>query len=49
MRKHEENYLTYDLELVTVIFALKLWTHYLYGEEFELFCYHKNFKYIFTQ
>lgn len=49
LRKYEENYPTHDLELAAVIFALKLWRHYLYGEEFELFCDHKSLKYIFTQ
>ena len=29
LKKHEENYPTHDLELATVIFALKIWRHYL--------------------
>ncbi|MGV7994893.1 RNase H-like domain-containing protein, partial [Mycobacterium kansasii] len=49
LRKHEENYSTHDLELAVVIFELKLWRHYLYGEEYELFCDHKSLIYIFTQ
>ena len=32
LRKHEVNYPTHDLELAVVIFALKNWRHYLYGE-----------------
>nr|GEY01776.1 hypothetical protein [Tanacetum cinerariifolium] len=28
---HEKTYTTYDLELGTVVFALKMWRHYLYG------------------
>ncbi|GJR86426.1 putative reverse transcriptase domain-containing protein [Tanacetum coccineum] len=28
---HEENYTTHDLELGVVVFALRLWRHYLYG------------------
>src|SRR5262249_9891362 len=32
LRKHEVNYLTHDLEMAGVIFALKIWRHYLYGE-----------------
>ena len=32
LKKHEENYPTHDLELAAVVFALKLWRHYLYGE-----------------
>ena len=32
-----------------MVFALKIWRHYLYGEQFEVFSYHKSLKYIFTQ
>ena len=32
-----------------VVFALKSWRHYLYGERFEVFSDHKSLKYIFTQ
>ena len=31
LKKHEENYPTHDLELATVVFAMKIWRHYLYG------------------
>ena len=31
LKVHEKNYLTYDLELAVVVFALKTWRHYLYG------------------
>ena len=37
------------MELAAVIFALKIWRHYLYGEQFEMFTDHKSLKYIFTQ
>ena len=37
LKPHEKNYPTHDLELVTVIFALKSWRHYLYEERFEVF------------
>ena len=47
LKKHEENYPTHDLELAVVVFALKLWRHYLYGESFEVFSDHKILKYIF--
>ncbi|XP_058077847.1 uncharacterized protein LOC131226146 [Magnolia sinica] len=49
LKKHEKNYPTHDLELAIVVFALKIWRHYLYGEEFELLCNHKSLKYIFTR
>ncbi|GJS33390.1 putative reverse transcriptase domain-containing protein [Tanacetum coccineum] len=31
LKIHEENYTTHDLELGAVVFALKIWRHYLYG------------------
>jgi hypothetical protein len=37
LKPHEENYSTHDLELATIIFALKKWQHYLYGATFEIF------------
>ena len=37
------------MELVVVVFALKIWRHYLYGEEFQGYSDHKSLKYIFTQ
>ncbi|GFY95611.1 hypothetical protein Acr_10g0009960 [Actinidia rufa] len=49
LKAHEQNYLTHDLELAAVIFALKSWRHYLYGERFEVFSDHKSLKYLFTQ
>ncbi|XP_057494185.1 uncharacterized protein LOC130779535 [Actinidia eriantha] len=49
LKPHEKNYPTHDLELAAVVFALKSWRHYLYGEKFEVFSDHKSLKYIFTQ
>ena len=49
LKNHEHNYPTHDLELVAIVFALNIWHHYLYGEQFEVFSYHKSLKYIFTQ
>ena len=49
LKKHEVNYPTHDLELAVVVFALKLWRHYLYGARFEIFTDHQSLKYIFTQ
>ena len=49
LKKHEQNYPTHDLELVAIVFALKLWRHYLYGESFEVYSDHKSLKYIFSQ
>jgi hypothetical protein len=49
LRKHEENYPTHDLELATIVHALKIWRHYLIGHWCEIYSDHKSFKYIFTQ
>ena len=29
LKKHEQNYPTHDLEITVVVFALKIWKHYL--------------------
>ena len=49
LKNHEQNYPAHDIELAAVVFALKIWRHYLYGEEFEVYLDHKSLKYIFTQ
>ena len=49
LKIHEQNYATHDLELAAVVFALKIWRHYLYGAQFEVFTDHQSLKYIFTQ
>ncbi|GJU07991.1 putative reverse transcriptase domain-containing protein [Tanacetum coccineum] len=36
LKKHEKNYTTHDLELGAVVFALKIWRHYLYGTKNDL-------------
>ena len=47
LKPHEVNYLTHDLELAVVVFALKIWRHYLYGVRFEVFSDHKSLKHLF--
>ncbi|GAU45204.1 hypothetical protein TSUD_139090 [Trifolium subterraneum] len=49
LKVHERNYPTHDLELAVVVFALKVWRHYLYGSRFEVFSDHKSLKYLFDQ
>ena len=49
LKRQEQNYPTHDLELAAVVFALKIWRHYLYREIFEVFTDHKSLKYIFGQ
>ncbi|KAA3480868.1 pol protein [Gossypium australe] len=41
---HELNYPTHDLELAFVVFALKIWRHYLYGERYTIYTDHKRHK-----
>ena len=48
LKNHERNYPTHDMELAVIVFALKIWHHYLYGEQFEVFSDHKILNYIFT-
>ena len=49
LKHHKVNYPTHDLELAAVVFALKIWRHYLYGVRFEVFSNHKSLKYLFDQ
>ncbi|WMV36714.1 hypothetical protein MTR67_030099 [Solanum verrucosum] len=49
LKVHERNYSTHDLELAAVVFALKIWRHYLYGVKCEVFTDHRNLQHVFTQ
>ncbi|KAM2088514.1 hypothetical protein ACFX1T_032585 [Malus domestica] len=49
LKTHERNYPTHDLELAAIVFALKIWRHYLYGEKCKIFTDHKSLQYLFTQ
>ena len=49
LRPYEISYPTHDLELAVVVFALKIWQHYLYGETFQIFTDHKRLKYLLSQ
>ena len=48
LKVHEKNYPTHDLELAAVVFALKIWRHYLYGVHVDVFTDHKSLQYVFT-
>ncbi|GJT97455.1 retrotransposon protein, putative, ty3-gypsy subclass [Tanacetum coccineum] len=49
LKVHEKNYTTHDLELGAVVFALKLWRHYLYGTKCVMFTNHKSLQHILDQ
>ena len=49
LKIHQKNYPTHDLELVVVVFALKLWRHYLYGVHVDVFTDHKSLLQVLTQ
>jgi hypothetical protein len=49
LRHHEEHYRTHDLELATVVLALRTWRYYLLRNVIHIFTDHKSLKYIFTQ
>ncbi|GJS25403.1 putative reverse transcriptase domain-containing protein [Tanacetum coccineum] len=49
LKIHEKNYTTYDLELVEVVFALKIWRHYLYGTKRTVFMDYKSLQHILDQ
>jgi len=49
LKIHENNYPTHVLELAAVVFALKIWRHYLYGVHVDVFTDHKSLQYVFKQ
>ncbi|GKB62880.1 putative reverse transcriptase domain-containing protein [Tanacetum coccineum] len=49
LKIHEKNYTTHDLELGAVVFALKIWRHYLYGTKCTIFTDHKSLQHILDQ
>ncbi|GJV03098.1 putative reverse transcriptase domain-containing protein [Tanacetum coccineum] len=46
---HEENYTTHNLELGAVVYALKIWRHYLYGTKCTVFIDYKSLQHILDQ
>ncbi|GKA46769.1 retrotransposon protein, putative, ty3-gypsy subclass [Tanacetum coccineum] len=49
LKIHEKNYTTHDLELGVVVFALKMWRHYLYSTKYVVFTDHKSLQHIIDQ
>ena len=44
LKNHEQSYPTHDMKLAAIVFALKIWLHYLYCEQFEVFFDYKSLK-----
>ena len=49
LKKYETRYPMHDMELTALVFALKIWRHYLYGLHYKIYTDHKTLKYIFNQ
>ncbi|GJT79471.1 putative reverse transcriptase domain-containing protein [Tanacetum coccineum] len=49
LKIHKKNYTTHDLELGAVVFALKIWRHYLYETKIVIYTDHKSLQHIFNQ
>ena len=49
LKPHEKNYPTHDFELATIVFAMKILRHYLYGEKCFIYTDHKSLKYLPSQ
>ncbi|GJW86943.1 putative reverse transcriptase domain-containing protein [Tanacetum coccineum] len=49
LKIHEKNYTTHDLELGAVVFAFKIWRHYLYGTKSVIYTDHKSLQHIISQ
>ncbi|GJT00466.1 putative reverse transcriptase domain-containing protein [Tanacetum coccineum] len=49
LKVYEKNYTTHDLELGAVVFALKMWRHYLYSTKCVVFTDHKSLQHILDQ
>jgi hypothetical protein len=49
LNEHESNYVTHDMELVSIVHALNMWRHYLLGRRFVLMTDHSELRYLFNQ
>ena len=49
LKVYEKNYPTHDLELVVVVFALKLWRYFLYGIHVDVYTDNKSLQYVLNQ
>jgi hypothetical protein len=48
LKSHEVNYPVYDLELAVGMFTLRVWRHYLYGSQLQIFTHHKSLRYFMS-
>jgi hypothetical protein len=48
LRRHEENYVTHDLELLAIVYALRVSRHCHIGKKIELKMDHCGLQHIFT-
>jgi hypothetical protein len=49
LRKHEDNYMMHELDLLAIVYALRVWRHYLTGCKFEMKTKHYGLQHIFMQ
>ncbi|KAJ9546848.1 LOW QUALITY PROTEIN: hypothetical protein OSB04_019391 [Centaurea solstitialis] len=49
LKVYELNYPTHDMELAAVVFAIKIWRHYLYGVKCQIYTDHKSLQYLLNQ
>jgi hypothetical protein len=49
LKEHERKYAIHDLELETIVHAMRKWRNYLMGRRFELRTDHNDLKYLFDQ
>jgi hypothetical protein len=49
LKLHKVNYPVHDLELAAVMLALRVWQHYLYGSQVQIFTDHKSLKYLMLE
>jgi hypothetical protein len=49
LKSYKVNYPIHNLELAVVVFALRVWRHYLYRSQVQIFTNHKSLKYLMSQ